>query len=247
VERAVQDVGSEGGEGGSWGEWCRKRAQMPSAPNEKFDYCISLVSVPRMPGHISRKRFADALPASDPAPADAAAALNDDVRTYTARDNEETTEDVDQAAAYPTASAAQSALADAPSDSSRSALPKHDFFHVNFVGLQCCCSLGSVPPLPNSDGIWTELLLLASDAHGRVVVDEMDHVEDKSFLTGGIQLGTFHCNSDFSPSDPSFQFFRPLFRSDDSAMTPPDLQCHAVDEAGQPLLLDDRHIRINSM
>ena len=115
------------------------------------------------------------------------------------------------------------------------------FVFEPFVGLHCCCSVGSVR---NADGFWTELLLLASDAHDSA---------DKSLLSGGLTLGTFFGTlrpataSDSSRDDATFKTFQPLLRSNDSELNPTDLQCHAVDEAGEPLQSHDRHVRVSSM
>ena len=119
------------------------------------------------------------------------------------------------------------------------------FVFETMVGLHCCCSVGSVR---NADGFWTELLLIASDARGSLRHDDMGQIEDgDSALSGGLRLGTVHLATEAFLDMPSSPTFRPLLRSNDSPMHPDDLQCHAVDEAGMPLLSQDRLIRVHSM
>ena len=119
------------------------------------------------------------------------------------------------------------------------------FVFETVVGLQACCSVGSVR---NPDGDWTELLLIAVDAHGDLTRDEMGSIEDDALLSGGLQLGSVHFDPErHDAASLSLPAFRPLLLSDDSAMTPADLQCHALDEAGVMLPGQDRLARVHSM
>jgi hypothetical protein len=119
------------------------------------------------------------------------------------------------------------------------------FVFETVVGLQACCSVGSVR---NPDGDWTELLLIAVDAHGDLIRDEMGSIEDDAVLSGGLQLGSMHFEPErHDAASLSLPAFRPLLLSDDSTMTPADLQCHALDEAGVMLPGQDRLVRVNSM
>ena len=135
-----------------------------------------------------------------------------------------------------------------PNDSATISPPHHSlggFIIETIAGLQCCCSVGSVR---NGDGSWTELLLLAIDAQGSLVHDAMGQIEPDSLLSGGLQLGTLQWDvQDASDGGASEEVFRCLSLSDDRALCPADLQCHAVDEAGAPLLSQDRFVRVNSM
>ena len=135
-----------------------------------------------------------------------------------------------------------------PSDGADIPLPQQSssgFIIETVVGLQCCCSVGSVR---NGDGTWTELLLLAIDAQGRLERDDMGQIDSESLLSGGLQLGTLQWDvQDASYGGASEQVFRCLALSDDRPLCPSDLQCHAVDEAGAQLPSQDRFLRVNSM
>jgi hypothetical protein len=180
-----------------------------------------------MPGYGFTRPFAAAVPHQIRAPADAIA---------------HTTEDAVEFAGEGSASTSEF------SGSGYIPPPEHKFIGFVFetiVGLQCCCSVGSVR---NADGFWTELLLIATDARGSLRHDEMGHIEeDDSILSGGLQLGTVHLATQAFIGGASSRTFRPLLRSDDSPMCPDDLQCHAVDEAGVPLLSQDRLVRVHSL
>lgn len=144
-------------------------------------------------------------------------------------------------------SAGGSAASAAEASSSALMLPPErtfaGFVFETVVGLQCCCSVGSVR---NPDGYWTELLLLSIDAHGNLTRDEAGIIQHDSLLSGGLQLGILHSSPEFHDNS-SQPAFRPLLFSDDRAMKPADMQCHALDEAGAPLLAQDRLVRVISM
>jgi hypothetical protein len=180
-----------------------------------------------MPGHGFKRPFAATAPRQAPSPAAAAT---------------DTTEDATGFAGEGAAAAAEF------SGSGQIPPPEQKFTGFVFetiVGLQCCCSVGSVR---NPDGFWTELLLVATAAHGSLRHDDMGHInDDDSCLSGGLRLGTVHLATQAFLDQPTSPTFRPLPRSNDSPMLPDDLQCHAVDEAGMPLLSQDRLIRVHSL
>ena len=125
-----------------------------------------------MPGYVARKRAAAPLPVT-PQPAQSAGSNQDDKRS-----GEDVLDEKDEGGV--SAAAWNCSLQPAPPEQQFSC-----FVFEPFVGLHCCCSVGSVR---NADGFWTELLLLASDAHGSVLVDEMDRSADKSLLSGGLSM-----------------------------------------------------------